>query len=301
MDDDSAHPPGAAHAAAVSSPEISVIVPTHDRPAPLLNCLRALERQATASSIEVLVVDDGSTNDQHVARIVGQHPVARLIRQAQHGPAAARNAGVRAARGRFICFTDDDCQPAADWVERLTASLYADADATAGATINGLPYDARAEASQTIVEFLSTVDASGQLRFAPTSNLACKREVADAVPFDERYPAAAGEDRDWCARVRAAGYRLKAEPDAVVEHCPDLTLRRFWRQHVAYGRGACTFRRAHGERPLERPAFYAKLLKVGFRKGWATGLLVCLAQIATAAGYGLELAKLADRPGSGRR
>ena len=123
------------------------------------------------------------------------------------------------------------------------------------------------------------------MRFAPTSNLACRAEVCAAVPFDETYPLAAGEDRDWCARLVASGRTLAFVPDAVVRHHQELTPAGFWRQQVRYGRGAYRFRAGQGT--LRRPepaAFYVGLLRRGFADGLRAGLLVGVAQVATAVG-----------------
>jgi glycosyltransferase involved in cell wall biosynthesis len=261
-------------------PEVSVVVPTRDRPASLARCLAALERQRDAGPLEVVVVDDGSESAAEVAAVVTRSPPARLVRAAGRGPAAARNAGVRAARGRVVCFTDDDCLPAPTWAARLGAALAAGADAAGGATVvaGSAPLDV---ASQTVVSHLV---AHGGRRFAPTSSLACRRELAAGLPFDERFPDAAGEDRDWCARLEAAGLRLELVPDAVVRHHPALTPRSFWRQHVRYGRGARAFRSGRAE-PLERPAFYLRLLASGFARGPVVGLLVVVAQLAAAVGF----------------
>lgn len=275
-------------AALPTSPQVTVAVPTRDRPDSLARCLQALERQ-THPGLEVVVVDDGSRAAAAVRDVVSRAPRARLVRGAGRGPASARNLGVRAARAPVICFTDDDCEPRCDWVERLTAALAQGADAAAGITANARPDHPPAAASQAITDFVSraTLDRSGGLAFAPTSNLAARTSVLEAVPFDERYPGAAGEDRDWCARLRASGGRIVFAPDAVVAHHQTLSLGGFWRQQVRYGRGAQRFHRRHG-RGLEPAGFYLRLLRHGFSHGLRAGSLVVVAQAATAWGRLLE-------------
>jgi hypothetical protein len=133
--------------------------------------------------------------------------------------------------------------------------------------------------------------SAGELTFAPSNNLACRAEILAEVPFDERYPVAAGEDRDWCRRLLAGGYVLRGEPAAVLVHRPEPTLRAFLRQQVRYGRGAFWFRRRGPERrPLESPNFYLTLVRSSFRQGFRTGLLVSVAQAATAVGFFLAWA-----------
>jgi glycosyltransferase involved in cell wall biosynthesis len=279
--------PSSASRSTSQLPLASVVVPTRDRPASLGRCLAALAAQTVSDDLEVIVVDDGSTEPEAIVDALREHEFVRLIRLDHGGPAAARNAGARGARGKCICFTDDDCEPTAGWAEALVCAVGAGADAAAGRTLSANPGSAIAAAAEVVAEApeLASVSSNGRLSFAPTNNLACRADVLVAVPFDERYRMAAGEDRDWCARLEAAGYVLRAAPDAELVHRPGGTLRAFLRQQVRYGRGAYRFRTADTRRRLEPPIFYVRLIRRGFGKGVAAGVLVCVAQIATAIGY----------------
>jgi hypothetical protein len=157
-----------------------------------------------------------------------------------------------------------------------------------------------AAAAQAVTNHLAeaTMDpVTGRLQFAPTSNLGCRADVCRRLPFDEGYPLAAGEDRDWCARLARAGDVLVHEPTAVVHHHQELTLRTFWRQQVRYGRGAYRFHRGQGT--LRRPAsagFYASMVRRGAAEGGVrAAALVCLAQAATAVGMLREHRDVAGR------
>jgi len=270
---------------------VSVVVPTRDRPDRLAACLAALERQ-TEPQLEIVVVDDASRDGRAVAEVVAGAPRARLVRAGGRGPAAARNAGVREVRAPLVCFTDDDCEPVPGWAAALGSRINAGADAAAGPTRNATPGSVLASAAQAIATHLAeaTIDpATSRMRFAPTSNLACRADVCRALPFDESYPLAAGEDRDWCARLADAGRVLVFEPSALVRHHQELSPTGFWRQQLRYGRGAYRFRSGHGTLlRLEAPRFYAGLLRRGFAHGPRAGALVCIAQGATALGMGLE-------------
>lgn len=271
---------------------ISVIVPTRDRPESLRRCLDALAVQSVLDDFEVIVVDDGSADPRPVEEIAEEHSFVRVIRLDHSGPAGARNAGVASARGRFVCFTDDDCEPTPLWVARLVDALEAGADAVAGSTRNAGSRSALAVAAEIIVSApgASTECTAPNLAFAPSNNLGCRRVIFDSILFDESYPVAAGEDRDWCARLLAAGYALRSEPEAVVIHHSQSTLRGFLRQQSRYGRGAYRFRARATQGRLEPPRFYARLVGRGFAGGASVGLLVCLAQLATAGGYIAEWA-----------
>jgi len=263
---------------------ISVVVPARDRPQALARCLAALAHQR--GDVEVVVVDD---SDEGNAVALG----ARIVRGGGRGPAAARNLGARAARGDVVCFTDDDCVPAADWAQRVAAAC-GRGGAAAGSTIADPAAGPAAAATQLLTNtlMLSTRAPAGRgatLRFAPTCNLACRADTLRGLPFDESFPDAAGEDRDWCARLVASGRLLHHVPDAVVVHRPQLGLDGLVRQGLRYGRGAIGFRDAGGT--LAGASFYRRLARAATRAGPRTAACVALAQASVGAGAALALAK----------
>ena len=101
----------------------SIVVPTYDRETALTACLDALAATALpAGAAEVIVVDDGSPRPvaDVVAAFAPRLPL-RTCRQRNAGPAAARNAGARDARGDRLVFLDDDCLVDRTWWTRLVA------------------------------------------------------------------------------------------------------------------------------------------------------------------------------------
>ena len=268
----------------------TIVVPTRDRPQQLAHCLGALDAQ-TAPDLEVVVVDDASVEAAAVAAAVGSRPRARVVRSAGAGPAAARNLGASVARGAVVCFTDDDCRHGPEWAARLMARVAAGAPAVAGPTRNGRPGDVFATASQTIANHLAEASRAGvgTVPFAPTSNLAVRADVFAGLPFDESFPLAAGEDREWCDRLAAAGHDLAFEPAAWVSHHQDLSWRGFWRQQVRYGLGARHLRGRSSDGGLQPPRFYLDLAAKGFAQGVRPGSLVLVAQVATAVGIAREV------------
>ncbi|MFP5364045.1 MAG: glycosyltransferase family 2 protein [Thermoleophilia bacterium] len=262
---------------------ISVVVPTRDRPEALTRCVSALARGQGGDELEIVVVNDG--------RGEVQVPAARVILAGVAGPAAARNLGAGAARGDVICFTDDDCEPGPGWAQRMAAAC-STGGAAAGTTIADPRGGGAAEAAQLLTNTLMTTSrdgATGGLRFAPTCNLACHADTFAGLPFDESFALAAGEDRDWCARLVASGAVLRHVPGAVVVHRPQLGVGGLLRQQLRYGRGAVGFRDAGGA-----PAgadFYRELARRSARAGAGTAALVALAQAAVAAGVAGELVR----------
>jgi hypothetical protein len=84
--------------------------------------------------------------------------------------------------------------------------------------------------------------------------------------------------------LEARGLLIATVEEAVVTHRQLLDLGRFVRKHYHYGRGSRRYRRRH-HLGLERPGFYAGLVQSGFTRGARVGLSICVAQLATAAGY----------------
>jgi glycosyltransferase involved in cell wall biosynthesis len=261
----------------------TVVIPTRDRPEQLALALAALAgHELDSGTLELVVIDDGSLEGDRVAAVVAASP-ARLVRTERLGIAAARNAAVKAAGTDLILFIDDDCEPAPGWAEKLVRRLEDGADVAFGPTVTGRRDDPLPRAYQIV----SNAPARADKRpFAPGSNLACRRELLARIPFDPGYASA--EDRDWYARVAAAGVRVEFEDGAVVRHFPKLDLPTFWRKNVRYGRGASQFRREHAIARIERPRFYLRLVREGAAAGPRALGLVLLAQVATAVGFGAE-------------
>ena len=124
---------------------ISVIIPTFDRPAELTTCVDALVAQTLPTDqFEIIIVDDGSCVPVDAAKLLdscSSFPEGlslRVIRQENRGPSVARNRGAQEARGKFLAFTDDDCIPAQDWLERIVSGTQRFPDALLGGqTLNG--------------------------------------------------------------------------------------------------------------------------------------------------------------------
>ena len=205
------------------------------------------------------------------------------------GPGAARNRGAQEARAGVLCFTDDDCEPLADWAERLEATLE-DADAVVGATINADPSSRISAASQLVVTHLT--EWSARRRTAPRATSRARRDVFLDIPFDSARFTFAGGDRDWCDRVHRSGRKLVYAPDAIVQHRQQLTLAATLRQQYAYGRGSYRYRSRHGgSTRFERPSSTRAWSRARFASGPSVGLLTLGGQLANAVGYGREAAR----------
>ena len=222
-----------------------------------------------------------------------------VFEQVNRAKAAARNAGANRARGTFLAFTDDDCMPKVDWLQKLAARFVKTPDdVIGGRTLNALPDNPYSTASQILIDYLYTY-------YNPTFNRACFLTSNNlAVPaarfralggFDTSFPLAAAEDRDFCDRWRHRGYRMIYAPEVLVYHAHTLTLRTFVRQHFRYGRGALHFHHARIQRGqnrirLEPTRFYVNLLRhrssqAQHRNALLPAALLFVSQVANAAGF----------------
>ena len=132
-----------------------------------------------------------------------------VVRQANAGPAAARNFGVTESRGEIIASTDDDCRPDPSWLGTIVqAARERDSALVGGTSYNGLPYDFLASVNQLILDLAYehfNTDPEGSYLFA-SNNIACHRaRFLELGGFDTTFPRAGGEDRDFCDRWRMRG------------------------------------------------------------------------------------------------
>lgn len=241
--------------------EYSIVIPTFNRRRVLAEVLTALDGQREAPPFEILVVDDGST-DGTFEWLAGRAEVRplRRFRQANRGPAAARNRGVEAAAGTWIALLGDDTVPENDWLARHAARHRAEALPGEGEKVAVLGYTAWHPRMRP-TPFLRYINEYGPqfgysiiadpdrvpFNFFYTSNLSLAREWLLAEPFDESFPDPAWEDIEASYRLRGRGLRLVYEPRARVLHDHPTDFRRFAERQERAGVSAVRFARKHPE------------------------------------------------------
>ncbi len=276
------------------------MIPTYLRPDHLGECLRALSGlRYPRDRFEVLVVDDGGVSplDAVVAPFRG-HLTLTLIRQANAGPAAARNRGAERARGEFLAFTDDDCRPGPDWLMDLDQVLSREPESMVGGIVVNAATSLYSATSQLITDVVYRHYNADRLRarFVASNNMAVPADKFREVGgFDPAFRWA--EDRDLCDRWLHRGNRIIYTPTASVRHVRPMTARTFCRQHFDYGRGAQLFHRRRSERKsgnmLAESRFHldvrnwlwSPLTRVRPRQVLPVAVLLAAWQLANLAGY----------------
>ncbi|MCX6029151.1 MAG: sugar transferase [Chloroflexi bacterium] len=240
---------------------VSVIVPAYNSAATLPLCLTALAAQDYPhDTYEVIVVDDGSTDDTAaLARAAG----VKVITQPNSGPAAARNTGAAAATGDLLLFTDADCAPVPGWIRALVAP-FAD-PRVAGAKGAYLTRQAALVPRFTQLEYADRYDhmASAEtIDFVDTYSAAYRRDVFLANGgFDTIFPTASVEDQELSFRLAEKGYRLVFAPQAQVYHRHNPTLAAYIRRKFFIGYWKALLARWHPGR-LVKDSHTPQVLKM---------------------------------------
>lgn len=239
---------------------LSVIIPACNAEQTIVQCLEALACQTVPPEVyEVIVVDDGSTD--RTAEIACQYGV-RLVRQPNAGPAAARNHGTQLARGEILLFTDADCAPAPDWIERMTEP-FCDPD------IVGTKGVYRTRQKELVARFVqleyedkyARMLRQDRIDFVDTYSAAYRRDIFLANGgFDPLFPTASVEDQEFSFRLARKGYRLVFVPKAAVYHCHATTLRQYWQRKFGIGYWKALLLRWHPDRVV-RDSHTPQILK----------------------------------------
>ncbi len=237
----------------LESLRFSVIVCTRNGRERIGACLEAFHdsqrKSGNHENDEILVIDDGSA-DGTAEFVEKNFPWVRLIVLAPCGLSAARNAGAAAARGEIFAFTDDDCVPDMEWLTRLRPFFQQGHFAAAGGP--NLPPRPRTWEEAVVCAapgapshvMLDDVEAE----HLPGCNLAVTRAAFEAVGgFDPQFQTA-GDDVDFCWRLRDAGFRLGFVPGAFVWHRRRPSVRAFLRQQLGYGRAEKLLLAKHPQR-----------------------------------------------------
>ena len=244
----------------VTAPVVSVVLPTYRRPDALRRALTALAAQEwLAAPWEIVVVDNDrqcSARSAVESADPGPALAIRYVAEAAAGAGAARNAGIRAARGEVIAFCDDDVEPSPNWLGELVGPILdGNADGVAGRVeldwdeVGMPPWLPPAFASY--LAYFAPYDADTELGptdYLLTANAALRADLLrkiggfDPVLGPRRGMPIVNDDVDLYRRFRSAGGRMRYRPSAVVVHeLPASRLRRSYFLKRLYGQGRADF------------------------------------------------------------
>jgi glycosyltransferase involved in cell wall biosynthesis len=211
----------------------SIVIPTYNRSLSLGRLLDSLE---DCRDIEIIVVDDGSSDN--TKQIVEQRGNSNLIylKQRNQGPAAARNRGIRAATSKIIVFTDDDCLATNNWPWPLVDKLKSVGKEYAG--IGGKVEPLVEGLISKYMTFHRILEPPESLSYLVTSNCAYwKSCIEEAGGFNESIGFPGGEDPELSFKLREKGYMLGYEPKGVVKHDYRESITDFLNTFYRYGKG----------------------------------------------------------------
>lgn len=206
---------------------VSVIVPVYNDIDRLKLCLDALGNQSYQQMLyEVIVVDNDST--ENILHLVNLYSFAVYTLQLQRGSYAARNAGISIARGEILGFTDSDCIPASDWIEKGVKNFLKTPNC--GLVAGKINFHFQKPNFPNVFELYDSLNFLKQERYikdehyGATANVFTSKEMFSKVGlFDANLKS--GGDREWGKRVFAAGYKQVYAEDVCISHPARYSLK----------------------------------------------------------------------------
>ncbi|UNX54224.1 mycofactocin biosynthesis glycosyltransferase MftF [Georgenia sp. TF02-10] len=227
-----------------AGPEVTVVIPAHDRLDLLEACLRGL------GGLDVLVVDDASHDADGVRRLAERYG-ARLVRHpVNQGPGAARNTGLAHTDAPVVAFLDSDCTAEPGWLDgllphfddpRVGAVAPRVRPRHAGSSVLGRHEDARS--SLDMGRHPALVRHGAMLGFLPSAALVVRRDALAGGAFAAALRV--GEDVDLVWRLVDAGWHVRYDPSVRVEHEARLRPLAWARRRYEYGTSAADLDRRH--------------------------------------------------------
>ena len=298
----------------MGGPKYSFVIPTYRRPEALRRTLAALARQEVSAPWEVVVCDAGSPPEEAgrvraaIEDVSAETPLpVRLIRQDNAGPAAARNAGARAAHAAVLIFLDDDCAPAPGFLAAHSREHFCGGGTSATGSPPGTPSTPLARTCNAatgdgspaadvvvlghvawdpavrVTPFMELVVRGAQFNYGAiadpervpftcfyTANCSLRREtLARAGWFDATLPPYM-EDTEFAYRLMRSGAHIVYRPAALVYHEHAVELRPYLERQRRAGRAAVEVAKRHPELfdvVGVGEQFYSALLRYAFVLG----------------------------------
>jgi glycosyltransferase involved in cell wall biosynthesis len=233
----------------------SIVIPTYNRLGMLTRVLDALNAQIDAPVFEVVVINDGSTDETE--RVLANRTGITFRTQPNGGPGRARNHGASLAKGKFVLFIGDDTVPEPRFLAEHARVHRKSGDDRLVACLGytGWPDGERVTAFMDYIndyglQFGYKLIKDGEVvpfNFFYTSNISIDRELLGPQPFDTTFPAAAWEDIELAYRLDALGLKIRYNARAVTRHYHPMTVDSFARRQYTVGQSGAIFFRKHPE------------------------------------------------------
>ncbi|MCD4780408.1 MAG: glycosyltransferase [Candidatus Omnitrophica bacterium] len=213
---------------------VSVVVPAYNCESTIARTITAIKNQSFKPK-DIIIIDDGSCDGS--AHTVKFFPEVKYVFQPNAGPAAARNKGAELAEGEVLFFTDSDCIPAKDWIEKMiqhfdrpligaVAGSYGIANAD-NRLARGIHNEILFRHDHLMPEYPSAFGSY---------NVAIRKSVFHQVGgFDESYRWASGEDNDLSYKLLKAGFKIYFERAAKVDHFHATSIFRYLKEQYRHG------------------------------------------------------------------
>lgn len=230
--------------------DVSVIVPVYNDPRGIDRTLRSLREQGR-NLTEVVVVDNGSTDgtrDRVRALAADDDRIVTLVEDRIQGSYAARNEGIRRARGDVLAFVDADMTVPEGWLDRAVDAFERTDAAYVGCNVElTLPPDPPLAARYDYHTGFPVKQYVERQRFAPTCCLLVRRDVFEDVGlFDHRLRS--GGDKEFGNRVHQAGYGMEFADEVTMYHPARDSIRALVSKDLRVGAGLCQLQRYHPDR-----------------------------------------------------
>ncbi|MDJ0776022.1 MAG: glycosyltransferase family A protein [Mastigocoleus sp. MO_167.B18] len=201
-------------------PFVSIIIPVYNDAERLKTCLIPLEEQTYPKDLyEVIIVDNNSEED--ITKVVNQFKQARITNESRQGSYAARNQGISVAKGNVFGFTDSDCIPNNDWIEKGVEKLLQIPNC--GLVAGEVKLFFKNPEEPTIFEIYDSMNFLRQqyyiekYNFGATANIFTFKDVFEVVGLFN-HELKSGGDSEWGKRVFAAGYVQVYADNVLVSH-----------------------------------------------------------------------------------
>lgn len=253
----------------IEYPLVSVVIPVYNSEKTIGACLeKLLDQSYPSSKTEIIAVNNNSTDNTQ--DIIDKFNVLSILEK-KKGPSAARNAGIRRAKGEIIIFTDADCLADREFINQHVLMHFQLKDTNQnfkviGGGINGQNKNFWSLCDDFLNwhQFSPLMPPREEFTFLPTANLSVPREVLikENIFFDEKlFP---GEDVDLCVTLIRKGYKIYFHPQAQITHINRTTLKGVFKHCSAWLRPEFTLRvkkiRLHKPKPTFLWVLYYILL-----------------------------------------